>query len=62
MLRLVIILWLLCAPGPLSGCGETIYATLQNAQRQTCMDEQSGARERCLAAADTSYDSYQNQR
>jgi len=62
MLRLATILCLLCSLPLLPGCSETIYATLQSAQRQTCMDEQSGERERCLAAADTSYDAYQQQR
>jgi hypothetical protein len=61
MLRAAILVSLLCSPGVL-GCGQTIYATLQETQRQRCMSETSGERERCLAAADTSYDAYQRQR
>jgi hypothetical protein len=54
---------LVCLLAVLPGCGETIYASLQTVQRNSCLSEQESAqRERCLAAADTSYGDYQRQR
>ena len=52
----------LCLLPLLPGCNQTIYASLQTAQRNTCMEYQDAERERCLAAVDTSYDAYQQQR
>jgi hypothetical protein len=53
----------LCLLAVLSGCtAESIYSSLQATQRDQCMTYPEGERERCLEAADTSYESYEQQR
>ena len=53
----------LCLLGLVTGCtAESIYSSLQAAQRDKCMEYPSPERERCLAAADASYEAYEQQR
>ena len=57
----IIILCGLAAFG--SGCtSQQVYASLQSMQRERCFDDPTPERERCLAAAETSYREYQQAR
>jgi len=48
----------------LAGCtSRQVYGGLQSMQRNQCLEQQdTGLRERCLAAADPTYDEYARQR
>jgi len=48
----------------LAGCtSRQVYGSLQSMQRNQCFEQQdTGLRERCLAAADPTYDEFARQR
>lgn len=48
----------------MAGCtSRQVYGSLQSMQRNQCFEQQdAGLRERCLAAADPTYDEYARQR
>ena len=62
-MRTVLTLTLFCLATLASGCSsEQIYAGLQAGQRNQCLQYADDQRDRCLAAADASYQDYERQR